>query len=86
MLYFLEGLSSVSTNCHVLTFDNEQQKADKMVCCDIVFCVTLLFFYASLRMKVLMIGDDLVNDVGGAQQCGIKGVQVRTGKYRSVLQ
>ncbi|XP_011615454.1 phospholysine phosphohistidine inorganic pyrophosphate phosphatase isoform X2 [Takifugu rubripes] len=32
--------------------------------------------------EVLMIGDDLVNDVGGAQQCGIKGVQVRTGKYR----
>ncbi len=31
-----------------------------------------------------MIGDDLVNDVGGAQQCGMKGVQVRTGKYRSV--
>lgn len=37
-------------------------------------------------MKVVMIGDDLVNDVGGAQQCGIKGVQVRTGKYRLVLQ
>uniref|UniRef100_A0A3Q3WZI2 Phospholysine phosphohistidine inorganic pyrophosphate phosphatase n=1 Tax=Mola mola TaxID=94237 RepID=A0A3Q3WZI2_MOLML len=32
--------------------------------------------------EVLMIGDDLVNDVGGAQRCGIKGVQVRTGKYR----
>ncbi|CAB1344012.1 unnamed protein product, partial [Coregonus sp. 'balchen'] len=33
--------------------------------------------------KTLMIGDDLVNDVGGAQHCGMKGVQVRTGKYRS---
>ncbi|GLD71809.1 phospholysine phosphohistidine inorganic pyrophosphate phosphatase isoform X1 [Lates japonicus] len=33
----------------------------------------------------LMIGDDLVNDVGGAQHCGMKGVQVRTGKYRSVM-
>ncbi|XP_041670752.1 phospholysine phosphohistidine inorganic pyrophosphate phosphatase isoform X1 [Cheilinus undulatus] len=32
--------------------------------------------------EVLMIGDDLVNDVGGAQNCGMKGVQVRTGKYR----
>ncbi|XP_077594450.1 phospholysine phosphohistidine inorganic pyrophosphate phosphatase [Stigmatopora nigra] len=32
--------------------------------------------------EVLMIGDDLVNDVGGAQQCGMKGVQVKTGKYR----
>lgn len=31
-----------------------------------------------------MIGDDLVNDVGGAQRCGIRGVQVRTGKYRLV--
>ncbi|KAL0964788.1 hypothetical protein UPYG_G00328960 [Umbra pygmaea] len=32
--------------------------------------------------EALMIGDDLVNDVGGAQVCGMKGVQVRTGKYR----
>ncbi|MEQ2194868.1 hypothetical protein XENOCAPTIV_004161 [Xenoophorus captivus] len=32
--------------------------------------------------EALMIGDDLVNDVGGAQYCGMKGVQVRTGKYR----
>uniref|UniRef100_H3DQ21 Phospholysine phosphohistidine inorganic pyrophosphate phosphatase n=2 Tax=Tetraodon nigroviridis TaxID=99883 RepID=H3DQ21_TETNG len=31
--------------------------------------------------EVVMIGDDLVNDVGGAQHCGIKGIQVRTGKY-----
>ena len=29
-----------------------------------------------------MIGDDLVGDVGGAQSCGIRGVQVKTGKYR----
>ena len=29
-----------------------------------------------------MIGDDIVSDVGGAQACGIRGVQVRTGKYR----
>lgn len=34
--------------------------------------------------QVVMVGDDLVNDVGGAQRCGMKGVQVRTGKYRSV--
>ncbi|KAB5555862.1 hypothetical protein PHYPO_G00039030 [Pangasianodon hypophthalmus] len=32
--------------------------------------------------EALMIGDDLVNDVGGAQQCGMRGLQVRTGKYR----
>ncbi|KAK2884651.1 phospholysine phosphohistidine inorganic pyrophosphate phosphatase [Channa argus] len=32
--------------------------------------------------EAVMIGDDLVNDVGGAQHCGMKGIQVRTGKYR----
>jgi len=31
---------------------------------------------------VVMIGDDLENDVGGAQKCGIKAVLVRTGKFR----
>lgn len=29
-----------------------------------------------------MIGDDIVSDVGGAQACNIRGVQVRTGKFR----
>uniref|UniRef100_A0A8C6VHX9 Phospholysine phosphohistidine inorganic pyrophosphate phosphatase n=1 Tax=Naja naja TaxID=35670 RepID=A0A8C6VHX9_NAJNA len=32
--------------------------------------------------QAIMIGDDIVNDVGGAQQCGMRAVQVRTGKYR----
>lgn len=32
--------------------------------------------------NALMIGDDIVNDVGGAKACGMRGVQVRTGKYR----
>ncbi|MBN3299025.1 phospholysine phosphohistidine inorganic pyrophosphate phosphatase [Amia ocellicauda] len=32
--------------------------------------------------EALMIGDDLVNDVGGAQRCGMRALQVRTGKYR----
>ncbi|XP_056433609.1 phospholysine phosphohistidine inorganic pyrophosphate phosphatase [Gadus chalcogrammus] len=32
--------------------------------------------------QVMMVGDDLVNDVGGAQLCGMTGLQVRTGKYR----
>ncbi|PKK28123.1 phospholysine phosphohistidine inorganic pyrophosphate phosphatase [Columba livia] len=32
--------------------------------------------------QAIMIGDDIVNDVGGAQRCGMRGVQVRTGKYR----
>ena len=29
-----------------------------------------------------MIGDDIDADVGGAQKCGIRGILVRTGKYR----
>ena len=31
-----------------------------------------------------MIGVDIVSDVGGAQECGILGVLVRTGKYRPI--
>ncbi|KAK7486238.1 hypothetical protein BaRGS_00022561 [Batillaria attramentaria] len=30
----------------------------------------------------VMVGDDIENDVGGAQKCGMRGVLVRTGKYR----
>ncbi len=29
-----------------------------------------------------MVGDDVLNDVGGAQRCGLMGILVRTGKYR----
>ena len=32
-----------------------------------------------------MVGDDIVGDVEGAQKAGMCGVQVRTGKFRSVL-
>ncbi|XP_066476765.1 phospholysine phosphohistidine inorganic pyrophosphate phosphatase isoform X2 [Tiliqua scincoides] len=32
--------------------------------------------------QAIMIGDDIVNDVGGAQQSGMRALQVRTGKYR----
>ena len=32
--------------------------------------------------QTMMIGDDVVNDVGGAQSCGLFGVLVKTGKYR----
>lgn len=31
--------------------------------------------------EVIMIGDDINSDIGGAQQCGIRGVLVKTGKY-----
>jgi len=30
----------------------------------------------------VMVGDDIANDVGGAQACGMTGVLVRTGKFR----
>ncbi|EKS10122.1 TIGR01458 family HAD-type hydrolase [Leptospira santarosai] len=46
------------------------------------------FFNASLKMiatqasGTIMIGDDLDSDVGGAQACGIRGILVKTGKYR----
>ncbi|ABE49114.1 TIGR01458 family HAD-type hydrolase [Methylobacillus flagellatus] len=32
--------------------------------------------------EVLMIGDDVDSDIGGAQKAGIRGVLVRTGKFR----
>ena len=35
------------------------------------------------RSEVVMIGDDAEADVGGAMAAGLKGVLVRTGKYRS---
>ena len=46
------------------------------------------FFDASLAKmacsadRALMIGDDIVGDVDAAQRCGIRGIQVRTGKFR----
>lgn len=32
--------------------------------------------------EVLMVGDDIDSDIGGAQKAGIRGILVRTGKYR----
>lgn len=46
------------------------------------------FFLAAakqLQLKpedLIMIGDDIQGDIGGAQQAGLKGLQVRTGKFR----
>ncbi|MDH3761643.1 MAG: TIGR01458 family HAD-type hydrolase [Gammaproteobacteria bacterium] len=46
------------------------------------------FFAASLAIlkasaeQALMIGDDIVGDVDAAQRCGIRGIQVKTGKFR----
>ena len=33
--------------------------------------------------EVFMVGDDIINDIGGAKNIGIKGVLVRTGKFRN---
>ena len=35
--------------------------------------------------EVVMIGDDIVSDIGGAQKAGLKGILVKTGKYREEL-
>ena len=32
-----------------------------------------------------MVGDDIVSDIGGAQFAGLKGVLVKTGKYRQEI-
>lgn len=46
------------------------------------------FFESSLARlecsaeQTLMIGDDIVGDIDAAQHCGIRGIQVRTGKFR----
>lgn len=32
--------------------------------------------------KIAVIGDDLISDVGGAQNAGMNGILVKTGKYR----
>ena len=32
--------------------------------------------------RSLMVGDDIVNDVEGAKAAGLRGVLVRTGKFR----
>jgi len=48
---------------------------------------TTAFFESALALlglpadRVAMVGDDIVNDVMGAQACGLTGVLVRTGKF-----
>src|SRR5690606_14518208 len=34
--------------------------------------------------QTILVGDDIDSDVGGAQAMGIKGVLVKTGKFRQV--
>ena len=46
------------------------------------------FYQAAVRLlgvekdRVVMVGDDIRSDVDGAQQAGLRGVLVRTGKFR----
>jgi len=46
------------------------------------------FFHAAAEQlnvaaeEILMVGDDIVTDVGGAQQAGLRGALVKTGKFR----
>ena len=47
------------------------------------FFITALNEIGWEASEAIMIGDDIIGDVGGAQNCGIQGVLVRTGKYRS---
>lgn len=35
--------------------------------------------------RVVVVGDDVLTDVGGAQRAGLRGVLVKTGKYRADL-
>ena len=46
------------------------------------FFRTALDALDSEASKAVMIGDDVVGDVGGAQRAGIVGVLVRTGKFQ----
>ena len=46
------------------------------------FFQTALLLVGCDTPDVIMIGDDIVGDVQGAQQAGLKGVLVRTGKFR----
>jgi phospholysine phosphohistidine inorganic pyrophosphate phosphatase len=46
------------------------------------------FFHAAIEQlglpahKIVMVGDDIETDIAGAQQAGLKGVLLRTGKFR----
>ncbi len=35
--------------------------------------------------RAVMIGDDIESDIGGARRAGMKGILVKTGKYREEL-
>ena len=37
---------------------------------------------AAAVQRLVMIGDDIFTDIGGAQASGIRGILVKTGKFR----
>lgn len=47
-----------------------------------IFYKTALNILGIPANQTIMIGDDIQSDVGGAQQAGMRGVLVRTGKFR----
>jgi HAD superfamily hydrolase (TIGR01458 family) len=47
------------------------------------FYETALALLGCAAPEAVMIGDDVVGDVGGAQRVGLRGLLVRTGKFRS---
>lgn len=46
------------------------------------FFATALGLLGCGAEETVMIGDDVVGDVGGAQRAGLRGILVRTGKFR----
>jgi ribonucleotide monophosphatase NagD (HAD superfamily) len=46
------------------------------------FFQTILRAAGASADESAMVGDDVESDVGGAQQAGLAGILVRTGKYR----
>ncbi|KAK3739778.1 hypothetical protein RRG08_028217 [Elysia crispata] len=47
-----------------------------------IFFETVLQDACVSASEAVMVGDDIVSDIGGAQACGMAGVLVRTGKFR----
>jgi len=45
------------------------------------FFDTALSVLGASASETVMIGDDVIGDVGGAQRAGLRGVLVRTGKF-----
>lgn len=47
---------------------------------DFDLLILLLSFF-----QIVMIGDDIIGDVKGAMDAGMRGVLVRTGKFRAAV-